>query len=444
MNRGRVICFLWILLLLYSCQALDPDIPDWDSRDGANLFPEVWIARNADGVGFSTATSVELPWRWLSGEPQAVQKLLLCYKNHTETVPADTTDRILDLLPYLESGDTVLHLTGLEPSCRYHYRVYRETSDSSAYTPYEYSCFFATRDTVEAGTWMEVATIPDRVAEADRMLSCAISGKGYAGLAYNSTGTARFYPSLYCYNPEADAWRRCADFPGMARRSYVSFAVGDKIYVGLGVAIEEEETDLLKDFWVYDTEADVWNRLPDFPGTQRVEATGFSVGGKGYVLRGNNRSRELDDLWEYDSETGIWQERTPNPEPFLSTYAFELTTIPFQDRLFLLVANQENLQESAFYEYIPSTDRWEERASFPFGERYGSYSFEYGNSLVVGSGYGSILYERAQWQYFPDADVWVTFYNNPPAYLDGGYVQFTLDGKGYAGSFYGFWRFEGR
>ena len=116
-----------------------------------------------------------------------------------------------------------------------------------------------------------------------------------------------------CNNSDDDPmgnWVRKSDFEGMPRGSAVSFVIGDKAYVGLGYNDDDDTNDgYMKDFWVYSSSTDRWDRIADFPGNGRVAAVGFAVNGKGYVGTGYDGDNKLKDFWEYDPTTNTWTQK---------------------------------------------------------------------------------------------------------------------------------------
>ena len=68
---------------------------------------------------------------------------------------------------------------------------------------------------------------------------------------------------LWAYHPDTDTWTRRADFPGAARSRGVGFSMARNGYFGLGIAPDGQG---LRDLWQYDSLADRWQYITDYPG----------------------------------------------------------------------------------------------------------------------------------------------------------------------------------
>ena len=123
----------------------------------------------------------------------------------------------------------------------------------------------------------------------------SIGSKGYVGTGASSVCLNDFWE----YNPANNAWTRKADFGGAARQSATSFSIGNYGYLGTGI-FGEVNPARCKDFWEYSVEHDTWTQKNDFGGMARSDATGFSVGMKGYIGCGNISGQQTNDLWEFD------------------------------------------------------------------------------------------------------------------------------------------------
>src|SRR6185436_3667018 len=62
-----------------------------------------------------------------------------------------------------------------------------------------------------------------------------------------------------------------------------------------------------KDWWMYDPASNIWSAKSDFGGVARGAASGFCIGGKGYLGIGGTGGPYLQDFWEYtpDSTTNV-------------------------------------------------------------------------------------------------------------------------------------------
>src|SRR6267143_63112 len=112
-------------------------------------------------------------------------------------------------------------------------------------------------------------------------------------------------------SPAYNTWTRKADFPGIGRKAPIAFTIGRKAYIGLGA---DDSADVWHtDFWEWDGDTgsakyNTWTRKADFPGVARQEATGFSIGAKGYIGTGS-ASIDKKDFWEWDQATDTWTQK---------------------------------------------------------------------------------------------------------------------------------------
>src|SRR5688572_13293282 len=101
--------------------------------------------------------------------------------------------------------------------------------------------------------------------------------------------------SLYTFSQ--GSWVQKASVPPSARNEATGFSIGTKGYVTLG-----STTGLVQDIWEYDPVGDTWTQKANFTGIGRNSPTSFTIGTKGYVGTGGN----LNDFYEYDQTSNTW------------------------------------------------------------------------------------------------------------------------------------------
>lgn len=107
-----------------------------------------------------------------------------------------------------------------------------------------------------------------------------VNGKGYVVGGGGQTESS----ALYEFNPASREWSRRADFPGAARQAGVCFALDGLGYYGGGMA---GYTQTFQDFWTYNPALDRWTKLADqYPEQFAAWSVSFAVGDKGYVGTG--------------------------------------------------------------------------------------------------------------------------------------------------------------
>src|SRR5687768_12136420 len=78
-----------------------------------------------------------------------------------------------------------------------------------------------------------------------------------------------------------NAWIPVSAFPGDNRDDATGFSIGQFGYVGTGM---NSGFQLTKDFWRYDPLADSWTQVADFGGTSRQYCVSFTINNTAYVL----------------------------------------------------------------------------------------------------------------------------------------------------------------
>jgi len=145
----------------------------------------------------------------------------------------------------------------------------------------------------------------------------SIGDKGYIGTGSAGTfETPIYFNDFYEYNPALDEWTQVADFIGESRQNASSFSIGDKGYIGTGRAGNWPEWNFFKDFYEYDPALDEWTQVADFGGAPRENASGFSIGDKGYLIWGTNRTTFcMTDFWSYNPDIDTWSKIVDFPAP---------------------------------------------------------------------------------------------------------------------------------
>ena len=72
-----------------------------------------------------------------------------------------------------------------------------------------------------------------------------------------------------------------------------NFKIGNKIYFTCGIEFKSGKGG--KSIYSYDLGLNKWELLPDFPGMGRLDATGFTQNGYGYILGGKESDYQGED-----------------------------------------------------------------------------------------------------------------------------------------------------
>lgn len=149
-------------------------------------------------------------------------------------------------------------------------------------------------------TWKQLSLFP---GEAKTDLFCAVIDS----FIYVTEGfsTKTFSSDTWKYDPKTDKWTQLTNCP-VKRTNVAGFAIGKDLYVGSGYNILN-----YKDFYCYHTESDTWSQIADLPA-DRILSKGLSIDGQGYIMLGRywngslNGGKLLSDILKYDPFSNKW------------------------------------------------------------------------------------------------------------------------------------------
>ena len=207
-----------------------------------------------------------------------------------------------------------------------------------------------------------------------------IGNKGYMGYTFEHN---RAY---YEYDFDANTWTPKGTFPAPGREYESVFTIGNKAYL-VGGYKPVSGNIIYKDTWEYNPATNSWTQKASLPGLTmgRTNATGFSIGNKGYIVCG--------DHW---------------------------------------LPNDHNYFKSLL-EYDPSSNTWTYKANFPGEARADCKTFVIGGSAYAGGGYsdntGEYIYYKDFYKYDPSTDTWTQIPLIPG--LGTLRYSFSINSKGY-------------
>jgi len=296
------------------------------------------------------------------------------------------------------------------------------------------------------GSWTQMADFPGEARGA--AVGFSIGNKGYVGLGESGSGDSYgpYYKDFWEYDPSTNTWTQIADFPGGERWSAVGFSIGDRGYVGTGsFGPDYRSLTYLQDFWEYNPATNAWTKKADVPGRTRECAVGFSIGNKGYVGTGRNRTVSPKDFWQYDPVLDSWERK--EDMPVYSRYCAVGFSIGNKGYVGTGFDGRIGYGTDV-WEYDPSSDSWTEKAYFTGNRKWCAFGFSIGDKgYLGGGGLASGLMFNDFWEYTPISDSWKLKDIYPGG---GGYcsVGFSIGDKGYVGIGWGdggthkdFWRF---
>jgi N-acetylneuraminic acid mutarotase len=228
---------------------------------------------------------------------------------------------------------------------------------------------------IQAQTWTQEHQLP--FGATDASIAFNIGDYIYCG---GGGGVKTFYR----YDPKTNVWTRKANLPGPGdeRAFAVAFSIGDKGYMGTGQQTNAQ-TNVLNDFWSYDTATDKWTQQASLPGPGRDGAFGFAVAGKGYIGSGaDTGGYYLGDFYSYDTATKSWTRLGDLPEQNM----FFASTFVIGDSAYLATCSVDNVETPDSYSYDPSSDSWNVIAPFPGANRQAAVGFSIAGKGYVGLG----------------------------------------------------------
>lgn len=278
-------------------------------------------------------------------------------------------------------------------------------------------------------TWTKLNDVG--MGKRERATGFSIGSLGY--LCGGIDTAEVIHKDLWAYDPQTDAWTQKADLPGSARRDAISFVIDNFAYVGSGMdSISGPIGTTLKDFWRYDPNMNAWAAVADFPGAGGngvYFATGFSVGGKGYLCGGKTgASLYSNQLWEYKPSNNQWIQRANFP----GGVRYQMLSFVVGNKAYVGMGTDQNIFKKDVYCYDPGANNWQSIAPFPAYERGSASTFtlEERGFVCLGNN-GGLLTDLIE--YNPKTDTWTL----RAAYGGSGRksaVSFVIDGKAYVGT----------
>lgn len=276
-------------------------------------------------------------------------------------------------------------------------------------------------------------------------------GFGYKNCAFTANGKGYvilgIFNQLWEYNEGATGWVNKGTMPtSISNSNATAFSIGNKGYF----------YNNNHEFWEYDAVANTWTAKANFPGVDRTDAIGFSIGSKGYVGTGlkigggSMASKVLSDFWEYNPATNQWIQKANTPgmkRSWAMGYSAGGKGYIGAGRSYLpFNGNEITINLKDWWEYNNVSNTWTQKADFPGLGTLGPTGFVIGDSVFTGMGTksdGSSIQEM--FYYRRSNDTWLT--RNSPTESFGYFytTAFSAAGKGYyifnnLGSIWKYWR----
>lgn len=252
----------------------------------------------------------------------------------------------------------------------------------------------------------------------------SIGTKGYVG---TGTGPGGHKRDFWEWDQAGNTWTQKADFGGTARYGAVGFSTSTKGYIGTGNDAPSGY-NVRNDFWEYDPGSDTWTQLPDVGGVPRVNATGFSIGNKGYIGTGwdNSNVNQLD-FWEFDPCSGPWCQKADFGGAAVHyAVAFSIGSKGY------VGTGSDGSPRKDFWEWNQANNTWTQKADFGGGFRNVAVGFSIGTKGYIGLGYDGATNKQDFWEWDQTGNTWAPKANFGGS-ARGNAVGFAIGTKGYVG-----------
>ena len=208
---------------------------------------------------------------------------------------------------------------------------------------------------------------------------------------------------MFVFNSIAQTWNQIANFPGDPRDDATTFTINNQVYCGLGLNAGFSCT---ADFKVFDLTTETWSNGVNLPsGQERQYATGFSFQGFGYVFGGINESAAyLNDCWKFNPQTNTW---TMLPV-FPSSGKAGAVSFLIGDTVYIVGGKTSGgAISSEVWALDLIQEQWVQKANLPFDGIWRGVAYSWNNSGIVGLGKlnnGNL--NSGFYHYTPSADSW--------------------------------------
>lgn len=154
--------------------------------------------------------------------------------------------------------------------------------------------------------WTELESCPCRARLHPALI--AHNGKVFVGLGNGPGGN---YRDWWIYDIATNSWSQGRDFPSSERHHPYQFGIGDYIYAGFG-----HGESIYNEWYRYDELTNTWDEMATLPDQGRVAGAQFSHNGMGYALSGEGETHSTmaeGEFWRYDPEINIWDKMESHP-----------------------------------------------------------------------------------------------------------------------------------
>jgi N-acetylneuraminic acid mutarotase len=216
-------------------------------------------------------------------------------------------------------------------------------------------------------SWQTIYSDIPVVTNHPRAFAFIINNKGYLGKSGSS--------SLYQYDFVTNTFTPKTGCPGIhsGQEGVATFAIGNRGYMMGGSYTINGTKYHSNETWEYNPVLDSWTKKANFGFLGMQRATGFCIGGKGYLVNGmieipNANDYYFNSLLEYNPWTDSWESKAPFPgTPRIYTNTFVIGDYGYAGGGGRQ-APMSWVDYNDFYKYNPATDQWTQIPNLPFGK----------------------------------------------------------------------------
>jgi hypothetical protein len=224
----------------------------------------------------------------------------------------------------------------------------------------------------------------------------------------------------------SDSWTQRLNLAANQRNNATGFSIGSKGYLGTG----QYSGTTYNDFWEYNPGNNTWTQKANIGTTTRYFSIAYNIGSKGYV--GTGRSfygpNYYNDFWEYDTATNSWAQKAN----FGGTARYGAVGFSIGAKGYIGTGYDGTLKKD-FWEYDPGSNSWTQKADFGGTARYAAVGFSIDSTGYLGTGWDNTTRFNDFWEYNPVNNTW-TQNANFGGTARYGAVGFSIGSKGFVGT----------
>ncbi|OJU41691.1 MAG: hypothetical protein BGN96_02480 [Bacteroidales bacterium 45-6] len=272
--------------------------------------------------------------------------------------------------------------------------------------------------TSEDGSWTQQTALDASTATVTNPASAhygrryaagfSIGTNGYIGGGSNGNDNLK---DFWQYDTQANKWTQIADFPSTGRYGCYAFTLNNVGYVGGGYGDNPDASgqSFFSDLYSYDPSLKSWKQM-ESQGRKRGFASVFVINNTAYIFGGNNSSGAATDMWAFDGtkwtpKNEIYNKTDQSFDDDYTTIArYQAATFVINGKGYVTCGTSGSSLLKYTWEYNPITDLWQEKTSFEKSPRYGAIGATTANGVgIVLTGYNGSAYLDDANLFYPDA-----------------------------------------